>query len=207
MFSKGIKSLAPYWMSILLSLSTSAALAGGFQLSIESPSSLDPEMKDAVLVVRTFGCQVPADANLEATAEGVVNGKRRSQPVQLTPTSTGVYTIRQQWPSEGTWALAISGTYRGMTSSALVRLGPNGGAKLEASEKEKWPVVRVVHRKLTAVEIETALKSSTASQPAGFQSSAAGPYLPHGSLVVAGLGAAFSVAGILGWRRRSRSGR
>jgi hypothetical protein len=164
-------------------------------------------MKDAVLVVRTFGCQVPADANLEARAEGVVNGKRRSEPVQLTPASTGVYTIKRQWPSEGTWALAISGTYRGMTSSALVSLGPNGGASSEASGKEKWPVVRVVHRKLTATEIETALKSSAASQPAVFQSSTSGPYLPHSSLVVASLGAAFSVAGILGWRRRTRSGR
>lgn len=204
MFAKAIKNL--YWMVILSALSVPLAFAGGFQLAVESPAAGDPELKDAVLVVRTYGCQVPADANLEATAEGVVNGKRQSQPVQLTPTSTGVYAIKRQWPSEGTWALAISGTYRGMTSSALVRLGPNGIAKSAASEKEKWPAVRVVHRKLTTTEIETALKSS-APQAVERTGAASGSYMPGGSLVVASLGAVVSLAGILGWRRRSRSGR
>jgi len=204
MFAKVIKNL--YWMMILSALSIPMALAGGFQLAVENPSAGDPELKDAVLVVRTFGCQVPADANLEATAEGVVNGKRRSQPVELTPTSTGVYAIKKQWPSEGTWALAISGTYRGMTSSALVRLGPNGIAKSDASEKQRWPAVRVVHRKLTTTEIETALKSS-GPRAVERQGSASGSYIPQGSLVVASLGAVVSVAGILGWRRRTRSGR
>jgi len=205
MLAKAMKNPASYWMAILLSFSASVALAGGFQLSVESPSPGDTELKDAVLVVRTFGCHVPSDANLEATAEGVVNGERRSQPVQLTPTSTGVYAIRQQWPSEGTWALAITGTYRGLTSSALVRLGPNGIVKPDGSGKVKWPAVRVVSRKLTAVEIETALKSSAPAPPVELQSSKAGSDLPGGSLVAAGLGAIVSVAGILGWRRRTRS--
>lgn len=205
MFNKAVKNLAPYWMAILLSFSASTALAGGFQLSVESPSPNDPGMKNAVVVVRTFGCNTPSDATLEATAEGVVNGARRSQPVQLTPASTGVYTIAQQWPSEGTWALAITGTYRGMTSSALVRLGPNGILKPDGSEKVKWPAVRVVSRKLTTTEIETALKSSSAPAPGKLQGSASGSDLPRGSLVAAGLGAIVSVAGLLGWRRRARS--
>jgi hypothetical protein len=139
-------------------------------------------------------------------AEGVVNGKRQSHPVELTPTSTGVYAVKRQWPSEGTWALAISGTYRGMTSSALVRLGPNGIAKPDASERESRPAVRVVHRKLTTTEIETALKSS-APRAVERKGSASGSGIPQGSLVVASLGAVVSVAGIIGWRRRARSGR
>src|SRR6185295_8116585 len=118
--------LASLTIALLLAIAA-PALAGGFQLSIATPDgSTDPQMKGAVLIARTYGCHQPADAKLSATAEGFVNGQRKSLPIELRSIGSGVYAIKQEWPSEGTWVLALTGAYNGMTSSVLVELGPNG---------------------------------------------------------------------------------
>jgi hypothetical protein len=159
MLSKIIIKTQPYGLSLIFVMAWAAvALAGGFQLSVEPASTSDPQLKGAVLLVRTFGCHQPDNATLSATAEGIVNGRRQSMPIQLIPTSKGVYAIKQQWPSQGVWVLAITGTYNGMTSSALVELGPNG--KVQATGKDLS--VRIISRKLNAEEIETALKTLAA---------------------------------------------
>ena len=108
-------------------LASSPAFAGGFQLSVETPGgSADPQLRDVVLIARTYGCHQPADAKLSATAEGIVDGNRKSLPLEMRSIGSGVYAIRQQWPSEGTWVLAIGGSYNGMQSSVIVELGPKG---------------------------------------------------------------------------------
>ena len=92
----------------LVSASASAALAGGFQINIEAPDSSDAELKGAALLVRTYGCHQPWDAEVSATAEGMVDGKRQSMKIELTRTSKGVYAIRKQWASKGVWVVAIT---------------------------------------------------------------------------------------------------
>src|SRR5262249_55923068 len=111
---------------LTLSLIEPIALAGGFQLAVDTPRAGGERLKDAVLVVRTFGCHQPADAKLTAKAEGIVEGKRDSVPVQLTPTDTGVYAIKQQWPAQGSWVIVITGNYNSMTSSLMIDLAPGG---------------------------------------------------------------------------------
>ena len=184
--------------------------AGGFQLSVESASATSThKTKDAVLFVQTYGCHTPADAAVTATAEGVVNGERRSLPLELVYDSTGVYALKQQWPSEGTWVLAITGEYNGLTSTLIVDLGPNGkvhpGTRMAPGER-KGVHARLMQRKPTPAEIDSALKAvtgnvsqlspdgptdNTASQPAAW--------------VVGGLGAFFFLAGFAALTRRSRS--
>jgi hypothetical protein len=142
-----------YAVSCLLILAWVAIVpAGGFQLEVEAVgSSTDPQLKGAVLIVRTYGCRIPRDAKLVGTAEGLVKGQRQSLPIRFTPTSTGVYAIKQQWPTEGVWVLAITGYYGGITSSALVEMEP----------ESKSPRVQIVQRKLHPDEIETALRILT----------------------------------------------
>ena len=128
-------TLASLSSALLLAIA-SPALAGGFQLSVETPAgSLDPQLKDVVLIARTYGCHQPADAKLSVTAEGFVGGNRKTLPLELSSIGSGVYAIKQQWPSEGTWVLSLTGAYNGMISSVLVELGPNGkvlpGTRLE----------------------------------------------------------------------------
>ncbi|MBI3650300.1 MAG: hypothetical protein HY231_04565 [Acidobacteria bacterium] len=130
--------------------------AGGFQLVVEPPSTSDAEMKDAVLVVRTFGCHQPEDANVTAMAEGLVKGKRQTIPVHLTKTSKGVALIKAQWPTNGVWVLHITGAYLGITSSALVELNANGKAPITPDHKV---AARLLQRNFTATEIDTTLQN------------------------------------------------
>ena len=147
--------LASYLLATIATLA-SMAFAGGFQLEIQAPTSNDGEMKGAALLIRTYGCHQPWDADVSATAEGVVNGKRQSIKIALTRTSQGVYAVKQQWPSQGAWVVAITGQYNGITSSALVELGADGKVRIT---KDNRVTSRVVARKLTDNEIEQALKT------------------------------------------------
>jgi hypothetical protein len=131
------------------------ALAGGFYVSVDRPEKGDAELKDAVLVVRAYGCHKPEDANLTASAEGIVNGKRQSIPVQLIKTSKGVYAIKQQWATSGAWVLNISGAYLGATRSLLVELGAHG--KVQIGD-DKNVIARKADRKFTVAEIDSALQ-------------------------------------------------
>src|SRR5205085_5447596 len=111
-------------LAALMALANAASVfAGGFQLGVEAPDAAKTNLKDAVLVVRTFGCHQPADANVTVTAEGIVNGRRQSVPVELRADAKGIYSIRQQWPAEGKWVLVLTGAYNGMTSTVFVELG------------------------------------------------------------------------------------
>jgi hypothetical protein len=133
------------------------ASAGGFYVAVERPSKTDSEVKDAVLLVRAYGCHNPEDANLTATAEGIVNGKRQSIPVQLTKTSKGVFAIKQQWATSGVWVLNISGAYLGATRSLLVEVGANGKVHIGDDNKVSS---RKADRKFTTAEIDSALQNA-----------------------------------------------
>lgn len=137
------------------------AFAGGFYISVEQPQNAsDPHLKDAVLVVRADGCHQPSDAKISAIAEGVVDGKRRSLPLRLREVGEGVYAIHQQWPSNGSWVVAVTGMYLGHTRSVLVELGANGAVvtKATGANKTKLPV-RMADREFSAREIDAALAS------------------------------------------------
>jgi hypothetical protein len=137
------------------------ALAGGFAVSVEQPkASSDPLMKDAVLVVRTLGCNEPSEARLSAVAEGLVDGKRDSRTLLLREVDKGVYAVHRQWPSKGSWVLAITGLYNGHTSSALVELGANGSVITTTGNSGRAVLpVRHERRLFTEEEIELALAS------------------------------------------------
>src|SRR5262249_28591478 len=137
--------------------------AGGFQLTVEAPDTAKINLKDAALIVRTFGCHQPADANVTVTAEGIVGSRRQSLPVELQADSKGVYGIRQQWPEEGKWVLVLTGTYNGMTSTVFVELGEKGKVYSDthiAAGELKGQHVRGLRRRPTAGDIEAALKSN-----------------------------------------------
>src|SRR5207244_741384 len=88
-------------------------------LAVTTPRAGDSDGKDAVLLVRTYGCHQPADAKASATAEGVIDGKRTS--VALDPKATGAEgdAIRQQWPSPGSWGAAVTADDGGARISGL----------------------------------------------------------------------------------------
>ncbi|HWO02513.1 MAG TPA: hypothetical protein VNS63_24925 [Blastocatellia bacterium] len=203
-----IKRFVPFCALALVALAP-AAIAGGFQLSVEAPNaSSGSHSKDAALIVRTFGCHTPADAAITASAEGLVNGKRQSVNLEPAPYATGVYEIKKQWPSEGAWVVYVSGAYNGMTSSLLVELGPNGSVRPDTKIAEgqlKGRYARGERRKFTAQEIDSALQGL-----AGKVSQVDGTELPSSvsaPVIVSGLGAFLFLAGYAAITRRGKSRR
>src|SRR5262245_61653470 len=91
-------------------------MAGGVQLSLGNPQAVeDPAAQGAIVPVRLSSTGNPGANNLlQATAEVLVNGKRVSQPVKVTPlTSTRLVAIHWTRPADGTWVLRFAITNYG----------------------------------------------------------------------------------------------
>ena len=104
------------------------AAAQSFTFTIGSPVAAPGAMtKNALFVFRTDGCADPAKAQVSGSAEGLVNGERRSVPLSLRPaTQPGVYAVPRNWPPEGQWVVNLKGTCDGAAAGAIVPVGPNG---------------------------------------------------------------------------------
>lgn len=127
------------------------ALAEGFTFTIASPvASRDFQVKGAAFVFRTDGCAEPAKSQIDATAEGLVKGARRSVALKVIATSKpGVYAVYQNWPA-GEWVVNLRGACAGANAGAIVPIGPKGFIR----ESSKF-----FPRPATDAEIETSLKA------------------------------------------------
>jgi hypothetical protein len=100
------------------------AHAGPPWISIEIPANpLDPTSRGALLLVHAFHHGTPMAFPVSGTAEGVVDGRRRTVRLEFAPTSrTGVYALRYAPPREGSWILVIRVTQGTASATALVRI-------------------------------------------------------------------------------------
>ena len=149
-------------LGIAVVISAGTAMAGGFWVTVETARSSRPGMGgQTVLVVRPDGCHEPQSAAISATAEGLVNGQRRSLPLKLVAISPGVYEIAREWPAQGTWVVAVNAVYRGLSRAAITRLGPGGAipARLAMSQDGTIGDVQAFNRKLTGDDIDSALQA------------------------------------------------
>ena len=206
MFSKAFIKFGANWLTLIVVLAWgTSALAGGFQLEVQAPPESDAELKNAAMVVRTYGCHQPSDANVTASAEGLIAGKRQSVKLDLVSTSKGVYAINKQWPSEGYWVVTITGSYNGLTSSALVRLGPDGKIQAASGAKKDKPV-QIVARKLSAEEIDAALESLASNTTrADLTEPGSETTFKPGGWILASAGVLFSLAGFIAFKRHAHS--
>jgi hypothetical protein len=135
-----------------LASSVVLALAAGFAFNIGGAvASGDFRTKSAAFVFRTEGCADAAKPQVSGTAEGLVNGVRRSVALRLMESSKpGVYAVIQNWPDEGEWVVALKGTCADANAGAIVPIGPNGFIR----ESSKF-----FPRSATSAEIETSLKA------------------------------------------------
>src|SRR3954471_6767519 len=109
------QSIIPLVAAALLAVTTAATAATVLKsppwLSIESPvNPYDRETRGAAMVVHaTFREGNTQLSDVSGTAEGIVNGSRRSLPLRFEATShPNAYALRRQWPAEGTWLLKIN---------------------------------------------------------------------------------------------------
>ena len=145
--------------AIAIACGAAAAMAQEFALQVGPPVAGNaPFSKRALLVVRPAGCADPTTAHITATAEGIVNGARRSLPLTLSAgPSSGVHAVQPEWPHSGAWVVNLVGTCAGKTAGALVSVaGP--------SPKYNREAVKYLSHPATPSEIDASLKAITGSE-------------------------------------------
>jgi hypothetical protein len=134
-------------------LLASSGWAADFSLTIGNPVAAaladGVVKKDVSMAVRAESCADPAKVQITGTAEGIVNGARRSVPVRLVPAAAaGAFAVSRDWPQQGAWVVNLTGHCGSSTASAVVPFGPNGFLR----ESTKF-----FPRAATAAEVESVL--------------------------------------------------
>ncbi|MBS1858494.1 MAG: hypothetical protein JST11_24205 [Acidobacteria bacterium] len=103
-------------------------MAGGFWLQAGNPeASAEARAMHAVVTLKAAGCHDPAQAKVTAVAVGVVNGERRTIPLEVKKLSVpGMFAIAQQWPKDGKWVIRLEGRSDEAVTSTLLAAGPEG---------------------------------------------------------------------------------
>ena len=131
----GLRRLVPVAAALVLA-SAAAAFAGGQQIAAE----VAPDGK--TLLVRTYRCGSPASLAVTGTAEGLVNGQRRTIPLTITRASEpAVFSVVPQWPSEGAWVLTFTAAGE-RSASALVELAAGPKLKIASQESRYVPAAK-----------------------------------------------------------------
>ena len=141
-----------------------SAVVGPPWISIEHPANpWDRTTRDAYLLVHAYHHGTPVGFPVSGTAEGLVNGERRSIALELTATSrSGVYALRRQWPTQGIWTLVITVTQaRDDVASAVVEIAPTGEVAA-ALVPTTGSGDRTIPRGVTRAEVESSLRARAA---------------------------------------------
>ena len=147
----------------------SPALAKGPPwISIELPvNPYDRTMQGAFLLVHAFHHQTPIGFPIEGTAEGMVNGERRTVKLEFAETSRdGVYALKRTWATDGVWTLVIRVTQgpadaEGGTATAVVEIGADGevaAVRVPTNRRGGWTVPATV----SMTDVDQALRSRAA---------------------------------------------
>ena len=149
---------------MLATLALAAALVVGPPwISIEYPANPhDRSNTGTMLYVHVFHHAQPIAYPIEGTAEGFVNGERRSIKLKFTDTARpAVYGLSRQWPTEGVWTLVIKMSRAqngGDGASAVVELGPDGeiaSVRVPTRQQGQWTIPVDV----SMAEIDQALRA------------------------------------------------
>jgi hypothetical protein len=94
-------------LALLLALTAAAAAPA----DAKGPPWITIELRpygDAFVLARTFHHGTPMPLPLSGTAEGLVNGQRRSVPLRFDPTDQmNAFGVPKTWAAEGVWVLNI----------------------------------------------------------------------------------------------------
>lgn len=125
-----------------------ALIVGPPWISIEYPANPhDRDATGAMLYVHVFHHAQPISYPLEGTAEGIVNGERRSIKLKFSDTARpAVYGLSRQWPIEGVWTLVIKmrrDDHGSDGATAVVELGPDGevaSVRVPTRKEREWTI-------------------------------------------------------------------
>ena len=115
-------------------------------ISIELPvNPYDQSLRGAFLLVHSFHHGTAMGYIVTGTAEGIVKGERRTVKLEFAATAReGVYALRQNWPTDGTWTLVIKANQGpDDAATAVVELGPDGAVaavRVPTMQRGQWTV-------------------------------------------------------------------
>ncbi len=141
-----IRSLALTTLAALLVAAPASGLKGPPWISIELPANpYDNSTRDAFLLVHSFHHGTAMGFIVTGTAEGMVNGERRSLKLEFSETSrVGVFALKRSWPTEGTWTLVIKANQGpDDAATAVVDLGLDGDVaaiRVPTMQRGPWTV-------------------------------------------------------------------
>jgi MYXO-CTERM domain-containing protein len=176
--------------------------AGPPWISSEFPANpFHADTKGALMLVHAFHHGVARQFPMTGVAEGLVNGRRQTIPLQVERTyREGVYAVRGDLPKNGNWALVITMTDTDTNASAnlLATLGADGqvmGVNVPHRMENGW----IVPRKATREEIDAAVRNAVALASLSKHAAATNDY----GATLAGLGlAGLVLAGAIVRRRK-----
>jgi hypothetical protein len=123
------------------------------QITVERPSAASDNA--FVLVHASPGCQ-RGNLTVTGTAEGLIDGARRSIVLEVAATGTdGVYRVRRQWPGEGVWVLRLVVHVGEGSATALV--GVNAAGEI-AAVRQQDPARRI-YPYITDADVDAMLNS------------------------------------------------
>lgn len=137
------------------------AIAGPPWMSVEVPANpFDQGTRGAFAVVHTYHHEVATPYVVSGTAEGMVNGQRRSLRLDTRPTGRGgSYAIHRNWGDEGVWVLKIG--VEDVEIGAAVGVGADGEVAFVRVPRGRNGAPRQVARG----EVETMLAALAAGRP------------------------------------------
>src|SRR2546423_1067378 len=120
-----IKTFAP---AVLAATLTISAFGGGMYLNFNTAdASPEAKAKGAAFIVRMEGCHDAAKATYTGVAEGLVNGERKTIPLEILPlTSPGMFAIKFARPDTGVWILHVKSENEGAKVAVLLPLPEHG---------------------------------------------------------------------------------
>ncbi len=146
---------------LFLAPSAGHAQSQPFALQIASPvAGQGATLKSASFVFRSSGCADLSKFEVTAKAEGLVNGERRTLPLEtFAAPAPGVFAVFKKWPPEGIWIVSLSATC-GTTASAgaLVAVAGDRSPGPDRKNSKFFP------HPPTEAEIASALKAAASKK-------------------------------------------
>jgi hypothetical protein len=178
----------------LLAIAAAPAIAGPPWMSIELPANpFDRTTRGAYAVVHTYHHDVEVPYIVVGTAEGLVNGQRRSVRLQAEPTGrTGSFAIRKNWTDDGVWVLKIG--VEDVEIGMAIGVGSDGQVSFVRVPTSRNGAPRQVAR----AEVETMLRALAEGRQPPMLAAAGGGYgHAHGGAIAVQLGGLGAIGGAL----------